>query len=714
MNFKQGKNGNMVAINHTHSLLNTILDYKEIIIFLGEGASMEGTQEGKKFPGFDELIDKILKTFDFDTQNNKNRIDNFLTVIKKWEKERKVAARLREFLDGEPGPAHYYLAALSIALFGESNALLYLTTNFDDLMKKAFTVLERNPVRKFRSVVIPLHPHITGPEFQEIIINIESSIGKGRPVILKLFGDLNSQSPIPGQDNLTFQPEVEQKIIEWMQKPMIVIGYSFPDRIIEKLLIASRGIFPVFLVNPSNKVPPPIKYLERIYHIKINFSDFVSHLVKIIEKKKPAIGKKVDKILEFLGLQPEQEVMNYGLEGQLLALDGFSDSPQNMRILIKGLFSEDIKLARYSVQILNQWCRDDQSRLKIEKEIKNRISLSKDFTKEMATALICYSSVIFYIEDAKDKDPLRAIGEFIIELFSNKKNQLSVLSTIAKALTQMVRAEGPFLFGNKYTESGIEYLWTQMPVQIKEYAKKIVPLLINPFEKIKKSDLCIIYFFASMIRTWDDLRNEKRFIYQIEYRIVQWILILRGQRNFSEVEDILNNFVETNSGTIDFSLEAMLFMLTVIYPGNPTIVKKGISSMKQWFEKLEKAPGDDRDTKIQDWLKRIIKDFYLLYPHWVNELAHKHNLSPESVEYIRSQGADPNPSGVMYNGLPIYKSFFLISEERRRLFCKWYLKIFKTKGLDEFCEKLIQETFLSLNTINQTRVWLPEAKLSGT
>jgi hypothetical protein len=127
----------------------------------------------------------------------------------------------------------------------------------------------------------------------------------GRPVILKLFGDLNSQSPIFRQINMKFEPEVEKQIIDWMKKPMIFIGYSFSDKIMEELLIASRGSLPVFLVNPlPKKIPSSIKNLERVYHIKKSFSEFILDLFKMIEKRHPSISEKADKILEFLGAIP--------------------------------------------------------------------------------------------------------------------------------------------------------------------------------------------------------------------------------------------------------------------------------------------------------------------------------------------------------------------------------------------------------------------------
>ncbi|MGD2088697.1 MAG: SIR2 family protein [Candidatus Aminicenantes bacterium] len=290
----------MVKIDPIHYLLNTILDDKEAIIFLGGGASMEGKQKEKKFPGYDDLIDRVLQKYKVKPKNKKDRLNSFFSIIEQWEKEKKLAARLREFLDGEPGLAHYHLAALSIALFGESNTLLYLTKNFDDLINQTFIDLKKNQVRKFTPVVIPLHPKLPDSEFQEIAITAEANLKKGFPVILKLFGDLNFQKPILRQDDINFEPEVKKKLMEWMAKPMIVIGYSFSDKKIRELLIASGGTSPIFMINPLRKIHPAIKDTDRVHHIKSNFSDFVNKLLEIFQERNPAINRKIDKILQFL------------------------------------------------------------------------------------------------------------------------------------------------------------------------------------------------------------------------------------------------------------------------------------------------------------------------------------------------------------------------------------------------------------------------------
>lgn len=297
----------MNGIDPMHNLVRTILDNRKLIFFLGAGASIEGTQDGKPFPSFSELIERILEDFGKVPKKQKKRFDLFLEIIKKWQNENRLSIRLKKYLGGNPGPAHFYLAALSIALYGECNALLYLTTNYDNLINTAFEKLEINPVRTFDTVSPSVRPNILGNEFLNMEGNIIGQLNEGHPVIFKLFGDLNFENPIFRQEEMKFQPLVEDKLIEWMKKPMVFIGYSFSDRIINQLLYASRGNFPVFIVNPylSPKIKTLSKDLDRVKFIQNDFSGFIHNLLKIFEQQKPEIRSNIDEILTSARVVPQ-------------------------------------------------------------------------------------------------------------------------------------------------------------------------------------------------------------------------------------------------------------------------------------------------------------------------------------------------------------------------------------------------------------------------
>ncbi|MCP4157005.1 MAG: hypothetical protein GY757_55345, partial [bacterium] len=263
---------------------------------------MEGTQDGKPFPGFGELVENVLKNHMKDIpKTEKKRFDLFLEIIEQWEREKNLSAKLSDYLDGEPGPAHYYLTALSVALSTDRNALLYLTTNYDDLIREAFSDLKKYQGKKVKKEPISLPPNITGNEFLKIAGNIESHIKKKRPVILKLFGDLTSQTPILRKKDMVFEPEVERKLMDWMKKPMLVIGYSFSDKIIEQLLISARGKSPVFVVNPAN-IPVSIKSLDRVHHIKKSFSGFILEFYIILKEREPGIVESAEQIIDYTSI----------------------------------------------------------------------------------------------------------------------------------------------------------------------------------------------------------------------------------------------------------------------------------------------------------------------------------------------------------------------------------------------------------------------------
>ena len=434
----------MAKIDPMINLMNTIIDDKEIIIFLGAGASQEGSRGEKGFPGFDTLIDEIIFEFGFDPKSQRDCYNNFLTVIDKWEKEKKLPARLGKYLDGEPGAAHYHLAALSIALFGYSNALLYLTTNYDDLMKKAFTDLERNPVRKFNTNAISLRPRIIGSEFQEISINVEEHLKNGYPVILKLFGDLNSQSPIFKQKDMIFEPIVEEKLIEWMKKPMIFIGCSFTDKIIEQLLISARGNSPIFIINPIKELPKSMEN-DKVNHIQKTFSEFIFDLFKLLKERHPGIIEKAENILSSLPISISPFSKKTINESNLspapadfpVIKSKIIDEPQDFlkprkkTILILSANPRETSRLRFDEEIREIEEGLQRAKLRDHYDIKSRLALR---FIDLRRALLDYKPQIVHFIGHGSKDGLALEGELGISVLISEE----VLSGLFKLCSHHV------------------------------------------------------------------------------------------------------------------------------------------------------------------------------------------------------------------------------------------------------------------------------------
>jgi len=137
-------------VNPIVHLVNTLQSAGDILVFLGAGSSTEGSQADQPFPDFDTLVTRILH--DEGLEIGENRMNDFLSVLKRWEQESNLSVRLASYLYGNPGISHLQLASVSMSLFPTVNMTMYLTTNFDDLMFKAlFAVTKKMPERDPRT-----------------------------------------------------------------------------------------------------------------------------------------------------------------------------------------------------------------------------------------------------------------------------------------------------------------------------------------------------------------------------------------------------------------------------------------------------------------------------------------------------------------------------------------------------------------------------------
>lgn len=210
-----------------------------------------------------------------------------------------------------PWEPHYGLAALSVALIGKSNARLFLTTCYADLMRRAFEDLEGNSVRPFNTVEMSLSHQGKDASNADDGVDVKGHLNRGRPVILKIPANPGCQSAKFGKNDMMFGAALDSRLLKWMKKTMIFIGYSFSDEPLAKFLMTACTPAPVFLVNTSDKIPPPIRGLERVRIINSRFSDFVSDLLSLIMEKYPEIMEAVNGILEFLNTAPENPASTY-------------------------------------------------------------------------------------------------------------------------------------------------------------------------------------------------------------------------------------------------------------------------------------------------------------------------------------------------------------------------------------------------------------------
>lgn len=268
-------------------LVNMLQSEGDILVFLGAGSSTDGYQDDAPFPDFETLISRVLSDEGIDVTDN--RMNDFLDVMRRWERESILSVRLASYLYGNPGVSHLQLASVTMSLFPAVNMTIYLTTNFDDLMFKALSAVTKNsPQRDPKAFSLRKSAVIS--EITQIFQAIPRHTRKGTPVIVKLFGDLTSNSPIFDSREMPFDEFTEEKLIELLDRTTLFIGYGLRDAPILRLLIRSGSPRPVFVVAPANPIDDRIAQISQreFYWLPKTFSEFVSDLIETFSARNPA------------------------------------------------------------------------------------------------------------------------------------------------------------------------------------------------------------------------------------------------------------------------------------------------------------------------------------------------------------------------------------------------------------------------------------------
>lgn len=268
----------MTGIDPVQYLVQTLTTERELIVFLGAGSSLEGTQEGKPYPSFSKLIDNVLENMGLSASDD--RWERFLEVVTLWERDSEPSIKFAEYLHGKPGLSHIQLASLCMGLYPEISLGLFLTTNFDDLMLKAFQEVTKESERR--------NPQSFSLKFkgknsisEEIKSVIPKHVNNGRNVLVKLFGDLSSNNPIFHSDKMPFDHTTEDWLSQLFKVPLLFIGYSLSDSPISRLFVTSRSNAPVFVVSPNVKISEDLKKLSdrSFFPIQMKFGEFVESLI---------------------------------------------------------------------------------------------------------------------------------------------------------------------------------------------------------------------------------------------------------------------------------------------------------------------------------------------------------------------------------------------------------------------------------------------------
>jgi uncharacterized protein YfcZ (UPF0381/DUF406 family) len=283
-------------VNPIAHLVNTLQSEGDILVFLGAGSSAEGSQDDAPFPDFETLISRVLRDEGIDITDN--RMSDFLDVMRRWERESILSVRLASYLYGNPGISHLQLASVTMSLFPDVNMAVYLTTNFDDLMFKALSAVTKNsPQRDPKAFSLRKSSVIS--EITQIFQAIPRHTRKGTPVIVKLFGDLTSNSPIFDSQEMPFDEFTEEKLIKLLDRTTLFIGYGLHDAPILRLLIRSGSPHPVFVVAPVNPIDDRIAQISQreFYWLPKTFSEFVSDLIATFSARNPAFEETFARFL---------------------------------------------------------------------------------------------------------------------------------------------------------------------------------------------------------------------------------------------------------------------------------------------------------------------------------------------------------------------------------------------------------------------------------
>lgn len=278
-------------------LWNRIEQRREMLFIMGSESSCEGTKDGQAYPAFSTTIRRILADEGRDPENVEDLRKELRRVLRLWSnRSDDLEGFLYKYISGEPGPAHYYLAALALTLSPEYNCLLFLDTGFDDLMERALASIQRGSART-RCNVFNLPSNATENEASKIFENIAGSIQKGEPSIVKLFGSLGPDSPVL-QRTVKFPEPILNSLQTCFQSPLLLIGCGSDDKTIGDITLRSPGHGPIFVIGEDS----PLQRRDNldVHHIKLPFGQFTLALMDLLRSRNRSLLVRVEGLLRSL------------------------------------------------------------------------------------------------------------------------------------------------------------------------------------------------------------------------------------------------------------------------------------------------------------------------------------------------------------------------------------------------------------------------------
>lgn len=280
-------------------IIDKLSSLNTLVIFIGNGASMDGKLlNNQQFPSFSQLIVDVLNNAGKNEDKKitlENALDNIGVFAKYIKKDQDNASSyLKKYLNGFPGVSHHHFISLLYSLFDGPDQnfkrLVFVTTNYDNFIEQS---LDNTGIKYYSATL----PEDKSTEDFVFFSRIEENLKNEVPVILHLFGDLKSESPIFFQKDMLFSDQEEAFLSDLFKSTVISIGYSFSDDSIYRAICSKSNKTHKPLYQVTKKEISNDTELENAREIKntgLRFSAFVIELLTELYKQAEDSNNRTD------------------------------------------------------------------------------------------------------------------------------------------------------------------------------------------------------------------------------------------------------------------------------------------------------------------------------------------------------------------------------------------------------------------------------------
>ena len=216
---------------HDWDLIISRMRADRCVPFLGAAASL-GTANRVGLPAGAELSEALAATCRYPGPDKRDllRVAQYYQMVYDAVELREAIVKMFSARNAEPGSVHQAIASLPISAV--------LTTNFDNLMERAFTQMDKTPVTGVYDLRATAGDELPSPSI-------------GRPLVYKLHGTINRpDTTLTTEDDiieflaalLLRNPDLPLAVKElFSERSLLFIGYGLKDWNIRVMLRALRS-----------------------------------------------------------------------------------------------------------------------------------------------------------------------------------------------------------------------------------------------------------------------------------------------------------------------------------------------------------------------------------------------------------------------------------------------------------------------------------------